>query len=73
MKTLNVHPILEINRKATHILFQQMGVVDTFRFLNQFTLGDGNYTEERAELLESLTLSDIISDIKSNRKNKKLG
>jgi len=68
MKTLNVHSTSEINKKATHILFQQMGIVDTFRFLNQFTLGDGDYTKERSELLKNQTLTDIISEIKANRK-----
>ncbi len=64
---LNVHPIFEVNKKATHILFQQMGVVDTFRFFNQFTLGNGDYTKERQQWLGELTLKDIISDIKSRR------
>lgn len=64
---LNVHPAFEVNKKATHILFQQMGVVDTFRFFNQFTLGSGDYTEERKQWLDDLKLKDILSDIKSRR------
>ncbi len=67
MNRLNTHPTSEINKKATHILFQQMGVVDTFRFLNQFTLGNGDYTKERRQWLNELTLEDIISDIKEQR------
>ncbi len=68
MNTLNIHPISEINQKATHLLFKQMGIVDTLHFLNQFTLGHGNYTEERKEWIADLSLNDIISDIKENRK-----
>lgn len=64
---LNIHPTIEINKKATHILFQQMGVVDTFRFFNQFTLGSGDYTKERKQCLDDLKLKDIVSDIKSKR------
>jgi len=69
MITLNTHPTSEVNQKATHLLFKQMGVVDTFKFLNQFTLGHGDYTKERAELLGDLTLNQIVKDIKANRKS----
>ena len=69
MITLNTHPISEVNQKAIHILFKQMGIVDTFKFLNQFTLGYGDYTKEREELLGNLTLTQIVKDIKNNRKN----
>ena len=68
MNTLNTHPTSEVNQKATHILFQQMGIVDTFRFFNQFTLGSGDYTKERGEWLDDLTLEEIVADIKKQRK-----
>jgi hypothetical protein len=29
------------------VLFKETSVVETVRFLNQFTTGYGNYTEER--------------------------
>lgn len=69
MINLNTHTTSEINQKATHILFKQMGVVDTFKFLNQFSLGSGDYTKERAKLLEDITLGEIIADIKAKRKS----
>jgi len=52
-----------------NILFQQMGIVDTFRFLNQFTLGRGDYTQERKQWLDNFTLEEIVSDIKARRKS----
>ena len=64
---LNTHPTTEINQKATQILFQQMGVVDTFRFFNQFTLGSGDYTKERHQWLDDLSLQDIVAEIKTRR------
>ncbi len=70
MINLNTHTTSEINQKATHILFKKMGIVDTFKFLNQFTLGSGDYTKERSHLLEGLTLDEIVADIKAKRKEK---
>ena len=64
---LNTHLTTEINQKATQILFQQMGVVDTFRFFNQFTLGSGHYTKERHQWLDDLSLQDIVAEIKTRR------
>jgi len=34
------------------------------RFLQQFEAGTGDYTEERGQWLGSLTLKDIVKDIK---------
>jgi len=41
-----------------------MGIVDTVRFLNQFTTGYGNYTEEREGLFTDLTLEEILATAK---------
>jgi len=67
MKNLNTHPVSEVNKKATHILFKQMGIVDTFKYLNQFTLGHGDYTKERETWLKDFSLEDIVSEIKAKR------
>jgi len=69
MIALNTHTISEINQKATRVLFEKMGIVDTFKFLNQFTLGSGDYTKERDDLFKNYTLNDIITDIKKKRKH----
>jgi hypothetical protein len=42
--------------------------VNTIRFLNQYTAGFGNYTEERGELFEGLSLDEILKEIKRGRK-----
>lgn len=58
-------PISEISRRATHILFREMGVVETIRFLNQFSIGRGDYTKERGKWLDNISLDDAISQIKA--------
>jgi len=60
-------PLAEITQNALKVLYKEIGVVNTVRFLNQFTAGYGNYTEERWQLFADLTLDEIISDIKHNK------
>ena len=60
-------PLVEINREALRVLYKELGLVNTIRFLNQFTLGYGNYTEERKQLFAGVTLDDIVSEIKRRR------
>jgi hypothetical protein len=63
-----IRPIAEIDRQAREILTRDLGVVDTLRFLGQFRSGTGNYTAERREWLDDVSLQDIISEIKGKRR-----
>ncbi|MBN2093714.1 hypothetical protein JW964_29105 [candidate division KSB1 bacterium] len=60
--------LAEINARAFYMLFKELGIVDTLRFINQFTIGFGDYTKEREELFKDLTLDQIITDIEQMRK-----
>ena len=60
-------PLAEITQEAIQVLFREIGVVNTVRFINQFTTGYGNYTEERRELFKDRTLEDLVSQIKQRR------
>ena len=64
---MQARPVSEISRRATHILFKEMGVVDTIRFFNQFSMGQGDYTKERQKWLSDISLDEAISHIKSQR------
>jgi hypothetical protein len=63
-------PLSEITRQAIDLLSKEMGIVDTVRFLNQFTTGYGNYTEERESLFKDLTLDDILATVKKSPSQK---
>ncbi|MBV7333534.1 hypothetical protein KFU94_35940 [Chloroflexi bacterium TSY] len=63
-------PLAEITQEAIRILFREIGVVNTIRFINQYTTGYGNYTEERRELFADQTLEDLVSQIKQRRERK---
>ncbi len=47
-------PLSEITQEAIDLLFKEMGIVNTVRFLNQFTAGYGDYSEDRENLLKGL-------------------
>ena len=61
--TTQLKPLSEVNHQAIRLLSEHIGVVDTFRFVNQFTTGHGNYTDERDALFGHLTLDEIVSAI----------
>jgi hypothetical protein len=54
----------EITNQAIEILSREIGITDTVRFLNQFTTGYGDYTQEREELFKDMTLDEMLSAIK---------
>ena len=58
----------EITQQSIEVLFKEVGIANTIRFLNQFSTGYGNYTEERENLLEDLTLNEVLAQLK-NRTN----
>ena len=61
---IQAKPLNEITRQAIDLLSKEMGIVDTVRFLNQFTTGYGNYTEEREALFKDMTLNEVLAVIK---------
>jgi hypothetical protein len=61
---IQTKPLSEITRHALDLLSKEMGIVDTVRFLNQFTTGYGDYTKEREALFKDLTLDEILTEIK---------
>jgi hypothetical protein len=44
-----------------------MGVVETIRFLNQFSTGQGDYTQDREKWLDKISMDEAITQIKSHK------
>ena len=65
--SVQTKPLIEITQQAIALLTKEIGIVDTVRFLNQFTTGYGDYTEEREALFADLTLEEILSVLKEKR------
>ena len=40
-------PLAEVTHTAIRVLCKEIGLVDTMRFVGQFTVGYGNYADER--------------------------
>jgi predicted sugar kinase len=49
------------------MLHDERCAVDAMRFLNQFQVGSGDYTEEREELFQNDTVKSIVAVIKAQR------
>ena len=64
MKTQN--EIIEQGYKA---LVDSLGVVDAIRFIQHFSPGEGNYTEERHQWLQQKSLDDVLEDVEQLSKD----
>lgn len=60
-QTITLH---EINREAFDVLYKELGLVKTLRFLNQFSSGKGDYTQLKAELFTEKTVEDIVQEMR---------
>jgi len=63
-----IKTIAELNRRVTDTLVREVGIVDTLRFLNQFRVESGDYTVQRDQLFNGMSVKDIIHDIKAQRR-----
>ena len=64
---IEAKPLSEFTLRATEILFREMGVIDTIRFLNQFSIGQGDYTKDRDMWIGDMSLEEAVSRVKAAR------
>lgn len=70
--TVQEKALSEITKDALEVLSKEIGIANTIRFINQFAIGYGNYTQERERIFEDMTLEEILSEIKKMRNRPKL-
>lgn len=63
--------LTELVTSTIKILCKEIGVVNTARFINQFSTGYGNYVEERDAIIGDMTVDEIVEEIKRKRRTKK--
>jgi len=59
---------MELRRQGLAALRKELGYVGMVRFLNQTDAGSGDYTKERHQWQDGLTVADIVAQIKERRK-----
>ncbi len=57
----------QIRSQGLEALKRELGVVGMIRFMQQFSNGHGNYTEERHEWLNKLTAEEIMAQINARQ------
>jgi hypothetical protein len=65
--TVETKPLAYITQEAIGVLCREIGIVNTIRFINQFTVGYGNYTEERETLFGEMSMDEIVAEIKRSQ------
>ncbi len=68
--SVSIQPMSQLTNRAKHALVQELGVVDTMRFLNQFRAGNGDYTAEREQLFKGESVKSIAASIKAQRNSR---
>jgi hypothetical protein len=61
--------IAEIRAKGWEALTKELGYAGATKFILLYEKGVGNYTEERKKIFQDTTITDVIKDLKSKRKN----
>jgi exopolyphosphatase/pppGpp-phosphohydrolase len=62
--------LTEIRQQGYQALINALGVAGTLRFLQQLDVGYGDYTTERHQWLEQLTIDDFRNFVKQKQPNK---
>ena len=59
--------LAELRKQGYQALVDSLGVVGMLRFLQQLEVGYGDYTAERHQWLDELTLADFQSYVKQKK------
>lgn len=60
--------LAQIRNQGIEALVKALGPVGMARFLQQFDSGSGDYTRDRGQWLQSLTVQDVLKEIKIQRR-----
>jgi hypothetical protein len=64
---------IELYRKGFKALVDALGYANAIRFIRQFDSGSGDYTTERHQWLDSLTMDETRADIEQRQNNDNFG
>ena len=61
--------LAEVVGEAIQVLITKIGPANTARVINYFSVGYGDYTEERKHLFAGYTVDDIVREIEEQKKD----
>lgn len=59
--------LAQIRERGVEALTKALGPAGMVRFLQQFDMGSGDYTQDREKWLKDLTVRDVVEEIKRQR------
>jgi len=62
---------IEIRQQGYKVLIDSLGIANTLQFLQQLGLGYGNYTEDRQQWLDQLTMDNFLNYVIGKQTNVK--
>jgi len=65
-------PLSELTQDAVRILYRELGVIETVRFLRQYSGGYGDYMAEREALLGQKSLEEPLAEIKQSESSARM-
>ncbi len=68
MMIVDATNLYQIRQIGIEILNRELGPVAMIRFLQQYERGYGDYSKERHEWIDKISVSDIVEQIKNKRK-----
>ena len=59
---MNINPtdLFQIRKMGIEVLARELGHVAMIRFLQQYEIGVGDYSKERHQWLDHITIDDIV-------------
>lgn len=61
----------DIRMKGLKVLWDNLGPDNVIRFLQQYDIGKGNYTQERQAWKKRISIKDIVNSVETLRRAKK--
>ena len=61
----SIKTLSELSHEAREVLYSNLGVANTLRFLGQFERGDGDYTKQRTEIQDQLSVAELGKKIRA--------
>jgi hypothetical protein len=67
MMNIDAANLYQVRHTGIHILNRELGPAAMIRFMQQYESGYGDYSKERHERIDKVSMADIVAQIKERR------